>query len=103
VNWLRQGPGAYVAMFAAIAAFWAVLMGPAMALMYENGGFPGIAPLILAFGLLELAGVALVTIGRGLGGSGWLVTKAVIATLALVLLFAWMAQPQMMSPLAAIT
>jgi hypothetical protein len=103
LNWLRHGPGVYIAMLAAIAAFWAVLMGPAMALMYANGGFAGVAYPLLVFGLSELAGVALVTIGRGLGGSGWLVTKAVIATLAFVLLFAWMAQPQMMSPLAAIT
>jgi hypothetical protein len=102
VNWLRRGPGAYVAMLAAITAFWAVLLGPGMALMYENGGFLGIAYPALAFGLFALAGVALVTISRGLGGSGWLVTKTAIAILSFVLLFAWMAQPQMMSPLAVI-
>jgi hypothetical protein len=89
-------------MLAAIASFWAVLFGPGMALMYANASFPGIAYPVLAFGLSELAGVALVTTSRGLGGSGGLVTQVVIATLAFVLLFAWVAQPQVLSPLAAI-
>jgi hypothetical protein len=89
-------------MLLAIAAFWAIFLGPGMALMYENGGLPGIAYPALAFGLFALAGVALVTISRGLGESGWLVTKTVIAILAFVLVFAWIARPQMMSPLAVI-
>jgi hypothetical protein len=87
-------------MLAAITTFWAVLMGPAMALMYENGGYSGIVYPALALGLFALAGVALVMISRGLGGSGWLVTRTVIAVLAFVLVFAVLAQPQMMSPLA---
>jgi hypothetical protein len=102
VNWLRQAPGAYVAMLAGITAFWALFFGPAIALMYENGGLPAIAYPLLAVGLSEVAGVALVTISRRLDGSGWLVTKTVIAFLAIVLVFAVLARPQMMSPLAAI-
>jgi hypothetical protein len=97
VKWLRHGPAAYGAMLVAVTAFWAVFFGPAMALMYANVGYSGIAYPVLAFGLLALACVVIVAISRRLSPmSGWLATPILIAILAIALVFAVLLQPQTM-------
>jgi hypothetical protein len=98
MNWVKQGPAAYVAVAAAVSIFWAIFFGPSMILLYANVGYRGIAYPALAFGLFALAAVIILAVSRRLSPSGWLAAPILIALLLLGGIYIVLSQPQTMTP-----